>query len=38
MIDTDNQKVGTWMIVVGIPSTLPEGSEDNDVPTFWLLL
>ena len=22
----------------GIPYTLPEGNEDKDVPTFWLLL
>ena len=26
------------MIRAGIPYTLPEGREDNDVPTFWLLL
>ena len=26
------------MFGVGIPHTFPEGYEDNDVPTFWLLL
>ena len=26
------------MISARIPSTLPPGNEDNDVPTFWLLL
>ena len=26
------------MILAGIPYTLLEGHEDNDVPTFWLLL
>ena len=29
---------GFRMIIAGIPSTLPLGQEDNDVPTFWLLL
>ena len=26
------------MISAGIPNTLPEGHEDNDVPTCWLLV
>ena len=26
------------MISTRIPYTLPQGHEDNDVPTFWLLL
>ena len=29
---------GLRMIHAGIPYTLPLGHEDNDVPTFWLLL
>ena len=29
---------GFRMISSGIPSKSPEGHEDNDVPTFWLLL
>ena len=28
---------GFRMIGAGIPSALPEGYEDNDVPTFCLL-
>ena len=26
------------MISAGNPNALPSGHEDNDVPTFWLLL
>ena len=29
---------GFRRISARIPYTLPEGHEDNDVPTFWLLL
>ena len=29
---------GFRRISARIPNTLPEGHEDNDVPTFWLLL
>ena len=29
---------GFRMISAGIPSALPSVHEDNDVPTFWLLL
>ena len=29
---------GFRMISAGIPYTLPQGQEENDVPTFWLLL
>ena len=29
---------GFRIIIAGIPSTLPLGQEDNDVPTFWFLL
>ena len=29
---------GFRMINVGIRYTLPSGHDDNDVPTFWLLL
>ena len=29
---------GFRMISAGIPKTLPYGQEENDVPTFWLLL
>ena len=28
---------GFGRIRARIPYTLPEGHEDNDVPTFWLL-
>ena len=36
-----SQKVGPWitaMISTRVPNTLPQGREDHDVPTFWLLL
>ena len=35
---SESHQVGTWvrMISAGIPYTLPEGPEENDVPTFWL--
>ena len=29
---------GFRVMSAGIPYTLPEGHEDNDVETFWLLL
>ena len=29
---------GFRMISAGAPSALPSGHEDNDVPTFWLVL
>ena len=29
---------GFRRISAGIPYTLPDRHEDNDVPTFWLLL
>ena len=29
---------GFRRIRAGIPYTLPSGQEENDVPTFWLLL
>ena len=29
---------GFRMISAGIPYTLPLGQEENDVPSFWLLL
>ena len=29
---------GFRMVLAGIPYTLPDGREENDVPTFWLVL
>ena len=38
MVNTGKLEQGFGMISAGIPSTLPQAHEDNDVPTFWHLL
>ena len=37
-VEARNLEHGFRRISARIPYTLPSGHEDNDVPTFWLLL
>ena len=38
IVDPRKLEHGFRRISARIPYTLPQGHEDNDVPTFWLLL